>query len=110
MTTDALIRFYKEQVNNNITLPRRLSEFDLIVGDPGDTGTKSGLRVLQLDDPGQYGKVHVKGHTITTSNVLSLELQPGVLGAESVTIDGKQLAMTGVSGLLSVTLAKSAGT
>lgn len=94
MTTDPLKRFYREQTASNASLPRRLDEFTMVVGDPGDTGSKGGIRVLNLEDPGQYGKLHVNGRTITTSNVLSIELDAGLLGLDSVTVDGHELALS----------------
>ncbi|KAF2271700.1 uncharacterized protein EI97DRAFT_486935 [Westerdykella ornata] len=88
MTTEPLKGFYRQQVASNESIPRRLKEFSLVVGDPGDTGPKGGIRVLNLEDPGQYGRLTVKGHMITTSNVLRLELDPTVMGFDRVTVDG----------------------
>ncbi|CAI6328603.1 unnamed protein product [Periconia digitata] len=93
MTTPQLVDFYYTQTKSNASLPRKLDEFEMVVGDPGDMGSKGGLRVLSLEDPGQYGRVHVKGHTITTSNVLSLEFDPIVLGTQSLTVDGSNVAL-----------------
>jgi predicted esterase len=90
MTTPALTDFYHSQTRNNVVLPRELEEFALVVGDPGDTGSKGGIRVLQLDDPGQYGKVRVKGHVIRTSNVISLEFDP-TLWKATVSVDGQEI-------------------
>ncbi|KAH7112153.1 hypothetical protein B0J11DRAFT_542760 [Dendryphion nanum] len=107
MTTDPLTKFYKEQTINNVTLPRVLTDFDIVVGDPGDMGSKSGFRVTHLDDPGQYGRVHVRGNIVTTSNVLSIEIQLKVLQTESITIDGTGLSLAGTA-TSSVTLSKFA--
>lgn len=93
MTTPQLVDFYYTQTANNSTLPRRLDEFDLVVGDPGDTESKGGLRVLSLEDPGQYGRLHAKGHTITTSNILSLSFDPTLFGAQSLTVDGSNVVI-----------------
>jgi hypothetical protein len=66
----------------------------MIIGDPGDTGPKSGVHVLNLEDPGQYGTLHVKGRTITTSNILSLELESAVLGRDSIVVDDQELELS----------------
>jgi hypothetical protein len=87
MTTPELVDFYYSQTQNEDALPRKLQEFTLVVGDPGDMGSKGGLRVLQLHDPGQYGKVEVKGHVVETTNVLSIEFDP-MLWKDAVTING----------------------
>jgi hypothetical protein len=87
MTTPQLVDFYYTQTRNEDVLPRKLHEFTLVVGDPGDMGSKGGIRVLQLHDPGQYGKVKVKGHVIETTNVMSLAFDP-ILWKDTVTING----------------------
>jgi hypothetical protein len=95
MTTDPMKSFYHAQSASNASIPRKVDEFAMVVGDPGDTGSKGGIRVLNLEDPGQYGKLNVKGRTITTSNILSIELDGEVLGLDGVTVDGHELALSG---------------
>lgn len=92
MTTPRLIDFYHEQCNTNDVLPRKLDEFSIIVADPGDMGSKSGIHVTHLQDPGQYGRVDVKGRTIRTSNVRRLQFDP-VLWKDSVIMDGQTLIL-----------------
>jgi poly(3-hydroxybutyrate) depolymerase len=92
MTTQELVDFYYKQTVNDDALPRKLTEFTIIVGDPGDMGSKGGIKVLQLSDPGQYGKVEVKGHTIRTTNVKSLEFD-AELWEGTVTVDGTDLRL-----------------
>jgi predicted esterase len=87
MTTPELIDFYYAQTRNQAVLPRELKDFTMVVGNPGDTGSKRGIKVLQLQDPGQYGRVEVKGHIIKTSNVMSLEFDPS-MWKETVIING----------------------
>jgi len=87
MTTQALVDFYYAQTSNEDELPRKLDQFTIVVGDPGDMGSKGGIKVLQLIDPGQYGRVEVKGHTIQTTNVMSLEFD-SALWQDSVTLNG----------------------
>ncbi|PVH94719.1 hypothetical protein DM02DRAFT_645769 [Periconia macrospinosa] len=109
LTTPQLVDFYYAQTKNNATFPRRLDEFEVVVGDPGDTGSKGGLQVLSLEDPGQYGRLYVEGHTITTSNVLSLSFDPTVYEAQSLTIDGSNIASEESNGNSPVTVHKQDG-
>lgn len=90
MTTSELVDFYHKQAKNEDFLPRKLKEFSFLVGDPGDMGSKSGITVTALEDPGQYGKVDVKGHTVTTSNVLSLDFD-SLLWNTPVLLNGQLL-------------------
>ncbi|KAF1918088.1 hypothetical protein BDU57DRAFT_446112 [Ampelomyces quisqualis] len=90
MTTPELVHFYYTQARNDDKLPRRLDEFGIVVGDPGDMGSKGGIKVLQLNDPGQYGKVDVKGHVIRTTNIKSLLFDPW-LWKDTITINGNQV-------------------
>jgi hypothetical protein len=104
MTTPELVDFYYRQTKSNDTIPRKMNEFEFVVGDPGDTGPKGGIKVLLLEDPGQYGRVHVKGHSITTSNVLSLEFAPTVFQARSLSIDNSVITLAEKSSKRQITL------
>jgi len=95
MTEQPLVNFYHAQTRNEDVLPRKLKKLTMVVGDPGDMGSKGGLKVLQLQDPGQYGKVEVNGHDIRTSNVLSLELDQ-FLWTGRITVDGCELDLKAV--------------
>ncbi|KAH7089554.1 hypothetical protein FB567DRAFT_590365 [Paraphoma chrysanthemicola] len=90
MTTPVLTDFYYSQARNDAVLPRKLEQFTIVVADPGDMGSKGGIRVLQLHDPGQYGKVKVKGRVIRTSNVASLEFDPTIWDMP-VAVDGQEI-------------------
>jgi hypothetical protein len=92
MTTQKLVDFYYAQTRNDEVLPRKLEEFTMLVGDPGDMGSKSGIRVLQLYDPGQYGKVEVTGHIIKTTNVRSLDFDP-VLWQSTIILNEVELKL-----------------
>lgn len=110
MTTPQLVEFYYTQTKNKESIPRKLEEFDFVVGDPGDTGPKSGIKVLLLEDPGQYGRINVKGHMITTSNVLSLEFDPTIFQPGAPTIDGSAILEPGAeSGEGLITASKQDG-
>lgn len=93
MTTTQLVDFYYKHTASNETIPRVLKEFSFVIGDPGDMESKGGITVLNLEDPGQYGKVDVKGNVIKTSNVLGLELDPVLWQEGTVTIDGQELEL-----------------
>lgn len=97
MTTPQLVSFYYTQTKGDEILPRSLDEFEIVIGDPGDMGSKGGIKVLLLEDPGQYGRVHVDGH-ITTSNVLSLEFELTVFKSQAVTIDNDIVGLGEASG------------
>lgn len=87
MTTEPLRNFY----DKHLETPARVSRpkcstsesagdfpppFSLIVANPADTGSKGGVQVTHLDDPGQLGRVDVStdcaSHfmTVTTSNIV----------------------------------------
>lgn len=93
MTTPPLVDFYYNFTNSIEKLPRELDEYSIVVGDPGDMGSKGGVRVTQLEDPGQYGRVHVRGRRLKTSNVLSMEFGPP-FWKDTVFIDGQALDLT----------------
>lgn len=93
MTTPELVDFYYNQTKSRDVLPRELDEFNIVIGDPGNMGSKSGVRVTQLEDPGQYGNVHVRGHTVKTSNVLSIEFGPPFWKGKAV-VDGQTIEST----------------
>lgn len=90
MTTPPLVDFYYNFTRSTEKLPRELDEFDIVVGDPGDMGSKGGVRVTQLEDPGQYGRVRVRGRRLKTSNVLSMQFGPP-FWKDTVIVDGQTL-------------------
>lgn len=96
LTTPELISFYYNQTRSMEELPRKEEEFNIVVGDPGDMGSKGGIKVTQLEDPGQYGRVHVQGRTVKTSNVQSLKFGPPFWNG-SVVIDGQSMDFTSVA-------------
>jgi predicted esterase len=93
MTTPDLVDFYNTQTQNEDRLPRRLDVFHFVVGDPGDMGSKCGVKITQLEEPGQYGKIYVKGNTIKTTNVQSIEFLPPFWN-DSVIVDGQEFNLT----------------
>lgn len=93
MTTPQLVDFYCSQTKSKEIIPRTLDDFEFVVGDPGDMGSKGGIKVVLLDDPGQYGRVRVKGNVITTSNVLCLEFDPKTFRVSELSIDGWNISL-----------------
>ncbi|KAF2462360.1 hypothetical protein BDY21DRAFT_12635 [Lineolata rhizophorae] len=84
MTTDPLRQFYKDQLRNHESRPP-LREFSIVVGSPGNMGSKGGVTVEQLDNPGQYGRIDIKIsqpssdwclYEMNTSNVIHLSVRP----------------------------------
>lgn len=96
MTTPSLVEFYYKSVRSTEKLPRQFDEFNIVVGDPGDMSGKGGVRVTQLEDPGQYGRVHVRGRRLKTSNVLSMQFGPPFWN-DTVIIDGQALDLASVT-------------
>ncbi|KAF2471395.1 uncharacterized protein BDR25DRAFT_260921 [Lindgomyces ingoldianus] len=98
MTTDQLKSFYREQTRSDKTTHTDPQEFSIVVGDPGDMGSKGGILVTHLGDPGQYGRVDVKydstlkSYTIKTSNILGLKLDERYMQHEGIGIDGQDIA------------------
>ncbi|KAF3041502.1 hypothetical protein E8E12_002772 [Didymella heteroderae] len=90
MTTPPLVDFYYTFTRSKDKVPRQLDKFNIVVGDPGDMGSKGGVRVMQLEDPGRYGKVHVRGRRLKTSNVLSMQFGPP-FWKDTVIVDGQTL-------------------
>ncbi|EUC33685.1 hypothetical protein COCCADRAFT_4808 [Bipolaris zeicola 26-R-13] len=94
MTTPQLVSFYYTQTNSEDAMPQKLKQFSFLVGDPGDMGSKGGIGVKHLEDPGRYGRVSVRGNVIRTSNVQDLEFDIA-LWKESVIIDQKRVELPG---------------
>lgn len=95
MTTDGLQKFYRDQLSSSKPVEKALSMFEVVVANPGDTGSKNGVEVLYLVDPGQVGKMQVSFDSsrdnalIRTSNVLVFESQtPNHTNLE---IDGQEI-------------------
>ncbi|TID19962.1 hypothetical protein E6O75_ATG07422 [Venturia nashicola] len=95
MTTDGLQNFYRNQLSSSMPAEKDLSDFELVVANPGDTGSKNGIEVLYLVDPGQVGKVQATFDAsrsdvlLRTSNILALEIQK--LNFTSLRIDGQEM-------------------
>jgi predicted esterase len=99
MTTDGLQNFYRQQLKNPKSPSKSLTSFDFVVANPGDTGSKGGVEVLYLDDPGQIGKIRASVDdrravwSLTTGNVLAFKLDDKKGNVKEVEIDGQKIAL-----------------
>jgi predicted esterase len=81
MTTGDLQSFYRNQLDSSRSPKITVSEFELFVANPADTGSKSGVQILYLVDPGQIGSVRVSFDSsqsralFRTSNILAFEFE-----------------------------------
>jgi predicted esterase len=99
MTTDGLQNFYHKQLKNPNPSSKSLTSFDLVVANPGDTGSKGGVEVLYLEDPGQIGKIHVSVNdaravwSLITGNILAFQVDDIKGNVMNVEIDGQKIAL-----------------
>ncbi len=107
MTTEPLRNFY----NKHLEMPRRIQQqdlmsadatdplaaFSLIVANPADMGSKGGIQVTYLKDPGQLGRVDVSvdhAHsliTLKTSNIIGFLIK-SCDNQRSVSIDQQNIS------------------
>ncbi|KAL2353320.1 hypothetical protein BJ546DRAFT_118621 [Cryomyces antarcticus] len=96
MATKSLSDFYADQLEHPVVDPEPRQDFSIVVADPGDMGSKGGVKVIQLEVPGQYGRVDVlfdhstSSCVLKTSNVLAVE-HPARICTTSLVIDGQEL-------------------
>jgi predicted esterase len=95
MTTSGLQSFYRDLLENSKPDKKDRLDFELVVANPADTGSKSGVEVLYLVDPGQIGKVRVSfdlsrsSALFTTSNIFAFEIENRLY--KSLLIDGQEM-------------------
>ncbi|ORY18022.1 hypothetical protein BCR34DRAFT_596592 [Clohesyomyces aquaticus] len=100
MVTDQLKEFYRKYTGSNMTTYASPQDYSIVVGDPGDMGPKGALKIIALEDPGQYGRVDVVCDSdpirclVKTTNVAGLTLEGKHLEQETIDIDGQALAIT----------------
>lgn len=85
MTTDVLSQFYRDQLAT-VDIPRKtLKVFELVVANPGDTGSKGGIKVLYLINPAELGRIvasqseTTRSWSLETSNIMAIELDDSFL-------------------------------
>ncbi|KAK4631568.1 hypothetical protein CLAFUR4_03715 [Fulvia fulva] len=101
LTTPPLKEFYEQQLalsNGKTTgVPLNLRDFTLTVANPGDTGSKNGVKVLQLAVPGRYGSIDVvfdplaAACVLTTTGIKMFFLPSYFRDCSSVILDGQKL-------------------
>lgn len=103
MTTKPLTSFYKQYLDGTRSLVNLPSNFNLVVANPANMGSKHGISVLQLLRHGQLGKVEVSFSAsepkcfIRTSNVLSLRLPAIYARTHDLVVDGQPLQLSALS-------------
>ncbi|KAK7533624.1 hypothetical protein IWX49DRAFT_94107 [Phyllosticta citricarpa] len=101
MTTPSLSELYRKFVPNGNASSLSLKSFSIVVANPGDMGSKGGIKVTQLITPGQYARMDVTLdplneetclYQIKTSNVLSFRITPQSCTDAHVAIDRSTVA------------------
>lgn len=109
LTTDRLQRFYRSQLHNSssntLVHPSQrefASDFEIVTANPGESGPKFGIRIMQLLDPGQLGRVKASiketAMHLRTSNLLTLSLPSKMFSLFSVILDKQNVTLFGMSG------------
>ncbi|EME47892.1 hypothetical protein DOTSEDRAFT_69726 [Dothistroma septosporum NZE10] len=120
LTTRALRDFYEQQIalvaEKRSGTPLDLRDFTLTVANPGDTGSKNGVEILQLAVPGRYGSIDVvfdpltKACILATTGVRMFSLPPYFRDCSSVILDGQNLEIKSQNFPQGTTLALENGT
>jgi predicted esterase len=92
VTTDVLKDFYIEQIAKAHEPRDAVEEFEIVVANPADMGSKSGLRVLYLEESGEPGRVKARLvftgiWIVETENLKAFEWDRKLLD-ETVVVDG----------------------
>lgn len=97
MTTKHLVSFYYEQITQSAHNRGPFLNFSMSVANPGDMGSKGGIKVTQLRIPGQYGTLKVLldhntcDYSVNTSNILAFELPSWSCASGRLILDGQSL-------------------
>ena len=82
MSTQPLRDFYRDILGGDSDLPQLPQSFSIAITNPAGMGSRGGLVVDQLSDPGQLGKIEVAASSTTdawvlkTSNILRFHFSP----------------------------------
>ncbi|KAF2397139.1 alpha/beta-hydrolase [Trichodelitschia bisporula] len=99
MTTEALKDFYREHLTPSSPSPEAMLDFELVVANPGDTGSKGGVRVTHLKDAGRLGKMFVNADrntgswVVRTDNVLAFEMEKMLFPVVDLVVDGQRIVV-----------------
>ncbi|KAF2165209.1 hypothetical protein M409DRAFT_24592 [Zasmidium cellare ATCC 36951] len=115
-TTEALTDFYERQISLEVAsvkgTPLNLRDFSLVVANPGDTGSKHGVEVLQLATPGQLARIDVAFDPLTlacivrTTNLRMFRLPPYFRDCSFVQVDNQKMPISFEQSDASSTLTK----
>ncbi|OJD31938.1 alpha beta protein [Diplodia corticola] len=101
MTTEPLRTFYRTHIPNGLAVTKSLKKFTIVVGTPGDMGSKGGITVTQLETPGRYGRMEVSIdprdeetciYSIQTKNILSFSISPHECQSATVIVRRQNMA------------------
>ena len=117
-TTDPLKDFIEDNLSrmngNSIKDRSDMDDFSLVTANPGDTGPKNGIEILQLATPGQLGRLDVSYNrsthvrTIQVSNVMALSLT-SFADDDSVIVNDEEIVQRGQGITLPLTLTEENG-
>ena len=102
MTTEALSAFYREQFRRNPNNSITGMDFEITVANPGNMGSKAGVKAVQLSVPGRLGKIRARisqtgsAYTLETTNILAIEIQIIHGLPDVVSIDGQDIHVSGI--------------
>ncbi|KAL1648008.1 hypothetical protein SLS58_002333 [Diplodia intermedia] len=106
MTTEPLRNFYNAHIPNGLAVTKSLKRFTIVVGTPGDMGSKGGITITQLETPGRYGRMEVSIdprdtetciYSIQTKNILSFNISPHECQSATVIIRRQNMASIGTT-------------
>lgn len=117
-TTDPLKEFIEDHLSRVTGSPSKdrndMDDFSLVTANPGDTGPKNGIAILQLATPGQLGRLEVSYNrsthirTIYASNVMALSLTSFEDGS-SIVVNDEEVIQLGQEVTLPLTLTEENG-
>ena len=97
MTTPGLATFYSEHLQEQTRQRQPLEQFAVLSANPGDTGSKFGIRISHLSRPEIIGRIEVSRlggegrYTLKISNVHRFELPRFFLDGGCIRIDNEEV-------------------
>ena len=97
MTTPGLAAFYEEHLEVQNSQRQPLDQFVVLSANPGDTGSRFGIRISHLIRPEIIGRIEVSRldgdgrYTFRTSNVYRFEILQSFLDGGCIEIDGEEV-------------------
>ena len=117
-TTEALQAFYQKHLesNNGGYDALELQDFTITVANPGDTGPKNGVHIVQLTTPGQLGHLDVlfdslaRGCILRTKNIRTFHLPAYFQSCSFVNLDARNISLPGSQQTSNWSLTKTGST